>query len=352
MNVRNEFTVLIVLLVALGALWGIEREGIAPDSASAEGASRTRADEQEWEARIQAVGGKTAYEELAQAIRDLPVSQQHENAHTFGAALFEAEGLEGLSVCDSRFSYGCFHEFMGKAISARGLGVVPGLNEGCRKSIVESPLSCQHGIGHGVQAFIGYGFGDLKEALVVCADLPYSDPIGGCYGGVFMEYNLQTMLGKDGKIRPPEDGDMQFPCNALPHTYTEACIFWQTQWWHQVLKGEGWNEDAIFTQIGQWCATQTGEQERTCFEGTGNITPPSADFDPARSAYLCERTSDDPKNRLFCKSYAANSLSVGGSGKTADGSAVCAGLSGNYRLYCEAYARNEANILKDADIPL
>lgn len=300
--------------------------------------------EAKWRARIAEVGGAAAYREFARSVEALTVSEGHTRAHAFGGALYEVEGLQGLSVCDAQFSYGCFHEFLGRAIAEHGLSVVSELNEGCIKALVTSPLSCQHGIGHGIMGYLGYTFGDLERALAVCKDLPHNDPIGGCYGGVFMEYNMRTMLGEEGRARAVGDDDLQFPCDRLTEPYTNACYFWQPQWWHQVLKENDPDESYVYAKMGGLCASAPHSATRACYEGVGNNVPPDADFDAARVRALCEVTSSSPLNQLYCKSLAANSLFVGGAGKTGNAEAICAGLSSDALEYCLAYARNDANI--------
>lgn len=338
-----------VLLIGVALL--VWQTDVFPHESPGRPRTTVRAQENYWKSRITDISPSPAYEEFALSVATAAPEKQHDGAHAFGAALFRAEGVSGLSTCDARFSYGCFHEFLGQAIAELGLSSVPSLNEGCQKALITSPLSCQHGIGHGVIAALGYDESLMEKALAVCHDLPYMDPIGGCYGGVFMEYNMQTMLGKEGRLRPVATANMQEPCNRLDESYKPACTFWQVQWWHQVMKEKGKTEEAIFPAMGKLCDAVPSELQRTCYEGMGNITPPAADFDAARSALLCELSSEDSKNRLYCKSYAANSLSSGGAGKVGDGEAVCRGLPSEERSYCEAYAHNEANLLISRVVP-
>ena len=312
-----------------------------------------------WKGRIADVGGKEAYTEFSNWIEHDAIDQDqvHTLAHIFGGALYRTEGVGGLSVCDARFTYGCLHEFLGEAIAEHGLPIVPQLNEECVHARVESPLSCQHGIGHGLTAALGYDENAFKQALSVCRELPYSDPIGGCYGGVFMEYNVRTILsvrGEDAPVRPLSNGNYFETCDALSGDFLRPCFFWQPQWWHQLLrvKGES-DEDIIFVRLGELCskATAAPELSRACFEGIGNITAPAAGFDANRAAALCDLTSSDRSSQLFCRSIAANSLYEGGAGLRGDGEAVCHGLSEDDLTYCEAYARNEANVLKTLPRP-
>lgn len=297
-----------------------------------------------WQNRVARVGPGAAYEEFAQAVAPLSQNEQHLNAHAFGGALFETTGLAGISTCDMRFNFGCYHEFLGRAIAKLGLAVVPELNDACMKNLEKSPLSCQHGIGHGIMATGGYDEAALTQSLAICKDLPGSDTIGGCYGGVFMEYNMQTMLGDQAQVRPVQAGDPYYPCNTLDASYLPACAFWSPQWWSVV----GYTDSA---KIGALCddfgddlgnASLGPTLVRDCYQGLGVETPSRVGFDPANTAALCKLASKDSRRQLYCLSYAANALNVGGGGEE-KGLAVCNGLSGDSLAYCTAYAKNQAN---------
>lgn len=298
---------------------------------------------------IERLGASRAYDALAKEIAHQPQDLQHTAAHEFGAALYAAEGVNGLSICDARFSYGCFHEFLGRAIADLGIGSVPALNKRCFDDLGSKGLSCQHGIGHGIQAYMGYEEKNLIEALDTCRDLPGADPIGGCFGGAFMEYNFQTMLGDQALVRA-STSDMTEPCSTLAPVYKKACFFWQPQWWYVLLTKVG-NEEPTFKQLGELCSSVPTEHTRACFEGIGNITAEAADFSGERSARLCELVSTDSTNQLFCISIAANSLGAGGGNPSERGEQACSGLEEEARNYCMAYARNEGNILMVKEPP-
>ncbi len=343
----------IALCVVFGA-GGIAVRQYATETQSSLANRQPTESERIWTEKIRALGGKAAYASLAKEIEGMAPEVQHTSAHAFGAALFAVEDNAGLSVCDARFSYGCFHEFMGNSIASHGLSVVNELNEGCIRVLVKSPLSCQHGIGHGILASLGYDEESLITSLGECAKLPYSDRIGGCYGGVFMEYNMQTMLGKQGHLRSADSEEGLYkPCVGLESKYHASCVFWQPQWWHiAVLHAESSEES--FAQLGTYCRgmTHTKELRRECFQGIGNITNPATDFDVVRSRELCDATSSDHLERLYCRAYAANSLLNGGGGKIGDGDALCDGLPESEREFCLAYARNEANSANVLESPL
>lgn len=169
-----------------------------------------------------------------------------------------------------------------------------------------------------------------------------------------MEYNMQTMLGRQAQFRTADtEDDLYEPCASLSTQYQSACAFWQPQWWLSViLHGEG--SEKVFAQLGENCRgmTDTAALRRTCFEGIGNVTMPSANFSPERAKELCDATSPDRLERLYCRSYAANSLSHGSAGKAGDGAMVCSDLPERDRNFCLAYARNESNILNARESPL
>ena len=304
----------------------------------------TAAREAYWHNRIARVGAGAAYAEFAGAVSSLSPNEQHQNAHPFGGALFETTGLSGISTCDTRFNFGCYHEFLGRAITKLGLAAVPELNDACVKNIEKGPLSCQHGIGHGIMAAEGYDEVALDTSLAICKDLTGSDTIGGCYGGVFMEYNMQTMLGDQARVRSVHEGDPYYPCTRLDGSYLPACAFWSPQWWSVA----GYTDSAAIGSLCDGFAEAVGRAGadvpvvRDCYQGLGVEAPSRAGFDPVNTAALCKLASKDPLNQLYCLSYAANSLTVGGGG-VENGVAVCNGLTGDYLSYCTAYAKNEAN---------
>src|SRR3989344_1322501 len=319
----------------------------ASHESSTDTAQNTLLEQSYWHSRIIAVGGGSAYTEFGTAVAPLSVQDQHTAAHAFGGALFDVEGEKGLSVCDSNFNFGCYHEFLGRSISTLGLSVVTSLNQGCVDVLGKQSLSCQHGIGHGVLSYLGYTKEALLKGLEQCESLPFNDPIGGCYGGLFMEYNLQTMLRFEGRIRPQGENPHE-PCDELDAKYRRACYYWQAQWWAQTFKPI--DRETVFAQMGEWCLA-AGQNIRDCFEGIGNITSSESGFNPAVARTLCQVTSGNARYQLYCKSVAANSLGVVGGGKKGDGVAICQDLDAENYEYCAAYAQNRFNTLVPGILP-
>ena len=308
----------------------------------------TNAEQEEyWKTAIEEKGADAAYKTFSKSVANLSYAQQHVQAHVFGGVLYATLGTDGLAVCDSQFSFGCFHEFLGRAIADLGVVSVPELNQACIDSLGSNALSCQHGIGHGVQSYFGYDREHLEESLAVCSDLPFSDPIGGCYGGAFMEYNVRTMLADQATAREFGTSELD-PCDSLERPeYTRACIYWQPQWWHAALFSSGLTEREYII-MGSYCDAFAEDNEvlqRSCYEGIGNITAFAAGFDPERAKVLCDVTSRDPIKQLFCRSIVANHLGIDVSIEI--GERMCNDYAEKTKEYCLAYARNEANIAQE-----
>ena len=160
-----------------------------------------------------------------------------------------------------------------------------------------------------------------------------------------MEYNFQSMLGTDARLRlVATEKEAYEPCASLPGEYAYACVFWQPQWWISALfSGEASIES--YRHMGRHCRT-LGTIEtllRACFEGLGNITPQAGGYDAKTIAALCAAASSEQRERLFCSSLAANVLGIESS--VAEGKKVCQDFSGSALSYCFAYANNEASLV-------
>ncbi len=279
-----------ILIIVLGGIYLTQKRNLPSVKLTAE--------ELIWSNKIKELGGKKAYQELSKKIKNLNPIDQHLQAHNFGKALYQSLGIEGVVVCDSKFSYGCYHEFLGTAIFHEGIGVAKKLNEYCKKEDKNQTLACQHGIGHGIVSYSGYTYEHLLNSLDICSTLSNSDAIGGCPGGVFMEYNFQTMLAENGKIRIFDEKNPYYPCNIIPEKYKKSCYYWQNQWWRTALPG---SEEEKFKQMGILCSTL--KEKRECYKGTGNIVAQASDYNVNKSILLCNKLNS-MEGELYCRSTA------------------------------------------------
>jgi len=291
-----------------------------------------------WIERIEKIGAINTYEEFKAANNKFSINIQHTNAHVFGEALFIGAGLNGVFACDTSFSFGCYHEFLGQAIQAHGIEIAYELNDVCANSLDNrvATLACQHGVGHGVLSYFGYTTDSLNNSLDICTNLPHNDSIGGCYGGVFMEYNMHTMLaegGVGGRQLMEKEG-LHFPCNIVNGGLAHVCYYWQPQWWLSVLYG---NSEEKFKLMGEYCNNLDTELlVTTCLDGIGNIAPQSAGYSPEKTISLCKLATVNKQQELHCRATAADVFNVipNVSNLASD---VCEGLEPEDKNICLKY---------------
>lgn len=269
-------------------------------------------EDEEWQKRIETVGASTAYKEFLESHKNASPDKQHTGAHFFGGALYTAVGLSGIIICDQQFNFGCYHEFLGKAIQDKGLEIVSFLNDQCIDALNGNFIGCQHGIGHGVLGYTGYDAKGLREALMVCYKLRTQPVVGGCLGGVFMEYNMETMLGDEGRPRILDKTlGYHYPCNVLERQFQDACYYEQPQWW-QALYADQWNNrekrDAMFQRMGRWCQEATGESLRQrCYKGIGNNAPPVVQWKSEGMIAVC-KNMPNLDAEIECRAAAAGAF--------------------------------------------
>lgn len=230
-----------------------------------------------WESVIEREGAINAYKFFEEAYSDYDSREQHSYAHVFGEALYNKVGIQGISVCDSNYSFGCYHAFFGTALVDEGLSIVTDLDQACIEAHGEKGLGCQHGIGHGIIAELGRE--NINQSLEVCSTLNWQGPIGGCTSGVFMEFNLNTMneLGP----RKLDENGLYYPCEHVPSRFTEACYFEQPAWWVVANRSD-------YEKVGKYCSAIENDANRiACFQGTGNIISGVNLFDVPKISSSC-----------------------------------------------------------------
>ena len=282
-----------------------------------------------WEKRIAQVGPAQAYNEIDTYMQDADASATHAAAHTFGGALFLYMGLPGISICDDRFIYGCYHQLTAEAIVQGGLESVALLG-----SLCENNIQCLHGIGHGILVYVGNSTSTLPDAITQCSQVPTHDQFSGCLGGVFMEFFLRTMSGEEHGVPRPVALNPFTPCDTLSREASLTCYYWQAQSWKSGRQHME-SPEGLFRRMGSLCKTLGEAESLYCFAGIGAATISFSEYSPATIRTLCDESSAVLQERAMCRSSAGKALS--GSLTLEESVRVCTGLAPAAHTACAAY---------------
>ena len=251
-----------------------------------------------------------AYAEFIKTADALPYNDAHSLAHIVGAILYNREGFAGLSHCTDDFAFGCYHGFAGSVIEKTGIAGVGEFSDACKNQ--ENVTVCEHGIGHGLLAYLGSD--TLTGALELCPQVP-SGSVDGCYNGVFMEYFLSTLQRDKGV--PMLTLDSKFPegpCeHDVPEKFRPACYYELPAWWRVWASVQGSSYEGQFKIIGKRCASVVDPSLRTvCFKGTGGQIASFGKHDMDRIREWCLLMPES--GRVSCLSEALNSVPGAGKG--------------------------------------
>ncbi|XKT74464.1 MAG: hypothetical protein ACJKTH_03855 [Patescibacteria group bacterium UBA2163] len=273
-------------------------------------------------------GPQKAYARFVTDYQHADFGTQHNAAHIFGEELLVSEGIEGVRYCDPQFAFGCYHGFFTNAVSFEGISSITKLDEACSAVTYGDPSACRHGIGHGLVEY--FGGGQLAKALELCKKTTQPNPIAGCTGGVFMEYNTPLRYSDEGVFftepRPLNPENPYAPCDTVAVEFRDSCYHELPQWWGQV-----YNYD--FEKIGALCAGSPLESYvRNCYHGLGGVVAPSVNFDPYKVNEGCGLMPTE-KGRYLCRASAAWSVMFDGAGYE-DAALVCSESISEYYSPC------------------
>jgi len=297
---------------------------------------------QTWLGIVTKCGGPQSYALFKQYVAPVDPKCQHNLAHTFGDALFDAEGIEALPVCDVSFAMGCFHGFFGRAIQLSGIGIIKDLESSCYRDLSTVPARvCVHGIGHGLLNLAGYTPDGITRALTECdALVARPESAHDCAGGIFMEYNTNMLTDL---VPRPMPASPAVPCDSARADVQGICYFWSAQWWPDVLPHDAKYPMSTFVQAGALCRTYAGNHLRDCFEGLGRVTGPAAKFDETLSGTLCDAAAgNDSTADLYCRAYTAARFYFAFYA-SARALSLCAPFTGDDKRVCEDFAQHNYN---------
>lgn len=278
-----------------------------------------------WEKIILSQGGSNAYTQFKIEYQNQSPVRQHLGAHIFGETLYEQVGLDGITICDETFTFGCYHSFFAKALGENGPLVIKAMDQACVEKFGADGSACQHGIGHGLMEY--YGHDNLKSALEKCLETTQPHELFGCTGGVFMEYNVPMTLSNNYLSTTPRQVDGKnpsSPCQSLDDKFKQSCYYELGQWWDKVYKSD-------ISKIGSLCQSTPIEFQSSCFLGIGNFVGPSSNFDAEISRQLCEKLPTK-ESQFMCKIRA--SWTFVDSQNASNGYQVCADTPPEIQSQC------------------
>ncbi len=255
-----------------------------------------------WYSLIQQEGPLKAHDDFVFTGRDEAPLTAHMDAHAFGEALYRAGGSTYLVYCGAgEFLFGCYHQFIAAAATARGPDIIADLIPLCQQS--DEPYSCIHGIGHGLMAAYGDGQDALPTSLQQCKNLFSKDSEQQiCADGVFMEYNLHMSTSADAMTdhRALTDANVYTPCTDTDPTVKDQCIFELPLWWYYSLRNSQ-ATSTLFAQIGSWCDNAPSTiSKKACFTGIGFPVAIETGSDARQYNVFCSTATEAASDKTLC----------------------------------------------------
>jgi hypothetical protein len=259
-----------------------------------------------WKNVIDEFGPESAKTIAAEEIRRQNTKNQHELAHTYGAALYEKGGIPYAAFCTEGFIFGCLHQFIGLAIAEHGVAILGDLREKCR-SLGTGDASCAHAAGHALVSHHGYETAGLEGTLGACARLaPNQAEVFYCRDGAFMEYNLRSMIAEDrSSLRTFDPQSPREPCESIGAGERE-CAFQLPLWWQAVLSG-----NSVYTDMGDLCR-DFGDTAlaMSCFAGIGFASTWFENFSAEKVGGACAAAAQGSAQIAACRAGAAHNAKV------------------------------------------
>lgn len=225
----------------------------------------------------------------------LSYDDSHSFAHIFGEALFSIYGVGGIQYCTEEFSYGCYHAVASEAFLLEGPDASPLLQKACAR--LAEPLACVHGVGHGILSYVGDE--SIARAFEMCAPLNAGvSDVGGCFGGIMMEYHFRTMSSPAGiDVRPLSLERPESVCPTLHRGYQGACYYELPAWWRATVPSAS-DMEYDWAPVGQMCARVPEYVQPYCFRGIGNVVAPQSGYYTQNIENACARMPSEEAARI------------------------------------------------------
>ncbi len=253
--------------------------------------------EKSYQAFTEQKGVAAAFVKLKAAYKTDPNVQSdcHQITHVIGRT--EADKVNNVDIAYSQGDNFCwsgyYHGVMESIVIKIGANnLAKALPTICAQIKAKKPYSfehynCVHGLGHGVMDVTN---SDLFKSLGMCDLLTDSWEQQSCYGGVFME-NEMDEVNPDHHTVYFKAGQPMYPCTAVADKYKDQCYLMQTSHALRVA-----NED--FSQVFSECGNVDTQYVDTCYQSLGRDASgnSSSTVGPTVSSCMLGQNDDAKQN--------------------------------------------------------
>ncbi|HXE82485.1 MAG TPA: hypothetical protein VN513_04015 [Gemmatimonadales bacterium] len=241
-------------------------------------------------------GAVAILDTLSQHDRDVS-RRAHEYAHGIGieAYMRYPDIVSTFTACGDRAASGCRHGFIQGYFEARQQVTTPEIEAFCRPFKEPSAtrwilFQCVHGMGHGLAMFYDH---NLPQALAMCDQLGDAWDRESCYGGAFMESDMNAIAPHHpaselaahshhghGAFTAIDPADPLYPCSKMEDRHLRACFEIQTAVILYLNHGD-------IGAAARTCDRAVVPMRDDCYRSLGRDITSYSLRDPEESARLC-----------------------------------------------------------------
>jgi len=231
-------------------------------------------------------GTQAAFTALKTAYISDPLTKSycHQITHVIGRT--EADSLNDVSLayaqgdnfCWSGYYHGVMESIVTKIGSNNIINALPNICTAIKlkKRYSFDHFNCVHGLGHGIMDITA---SNLFSSLKLCDSLQDSWEQQSCYGGVFME-NEMDEVNPSHSTKYLSATDPMYPCTAVDTKYKEQCYLMQTS--HALRIS---NED--FSLVFSECGKIESLYQNTCYQSLGRDASGNSNSDVDQTKAHC-----------------------------------------------------------------
>ncbi len=213
----------------------------------------------------------------------------HQLAHVIGrteadiAKNVDDAYAQGDNFCWSGYYHGVMESIVIK-VGANNLSAkLPTI---CANIKAQKPYSfyhynCVHGLGHGI---MDVKDSNLPQSLVACDSLTDDWERQSCYGGAFME-NEMDEVNPDHKATYFKHDDPMYPCTGVADKYQYQCYLMQTS---HALRVANYDFGVVFAE----CSSANPKYVDVCYQSLGRDASGSSTSDVTKTKASCLIGSD------------------------------------------------------------